>query len=99
MISRAYSRLGEIYLHLGQLDNSHTCLAEAAKLVSDAGGTDAAEIRRLRAEHSRVNENQTDAQQLYDEAMTLLEELEEQFTVIDGHAIRYISRLQTEGSC
>ncbi|KAI0089987.1 peptidase family C50-domain-containing protein [Irpex rosettiformis] len=85
MVSRAFSRLGEIYLHLGQLNESHACLAEAANLVSDAGGPDAAEIRRLRAEHSRVNENKKDARQLYDEAISLLGELEHQFTVIDGH--------------
>lgn len=93
MVSRAFSRLGEIYLHLGQLEDSHTCLVEAAKLVSDAGGPDAAEIRRLRAEHSRVNENKKDARQLYDEAIVMLEELEQQFTIIDGHVVGYVSIL------
>lgn len=89
MISRALCRLGEIYLHLGQLNDSHACLAEAAKLISDASGPDAAEIRRLHADHSRVSASKGDARQLYDEAISLLEELEQQFTKIDGHAVRY----------
>ncbi|KAI0700451.1 peptidase family C50-domain-containing protein [Cytidiella melzeri] len=87
MVSRALSRLGEIYLHLGQLKDSHACLAEAANLVADAGGPDAADIRRLHADHSRLNANKEGAQQLYDEAIAMLEELDQQFTTIDGHAL------------
>jgi separase len=89
MISRALCRLGEIYLHLGQLSDSHACLTEAAKLISDVSGPDAAEIRRLHADHSRVSASKGDARQLYDEAISLLEELEQQFAKIDGHAVRY----------
>ncbi|KAI0344016.1 hypothetical protein BDW22DRAFT_1114942 [Trametopsis cervina] len=85
--SRALARLGEIYLHLGELNDSHSCLTEAATMVSDASGPDAAEIRRLHAEHSRMNANQKEAKLLYDEAIGMLEELDQKFTTIDGHAL------------
>lgn len=89
MTSRALARLGEIYLHLGQLNDSHSCLVEAATLISDTAGPDAAEIHRLNAEYNRMSENNEEAQHLYDEAIAVLDKLEHQFVSVDGHHAGY----------
>lgn len=89
MTSRALARLGEIHLHLGELHDSHEYLTEAAKLISDIAGPDAAEIRRLCAEYNGMKENKQEAQHLYDEAIAMLDELEKQFASVDHHITTY----------
>ena len=84
MVSRADARAGEIQLHLGQLEECFASLTKAAELASDVAGPDAAEIFRLRAEHSRRGANGKEAQQLYADAMSLLEELDDAFIRLDG---------------
>ena len=93
MTSRALARLGEIYLHLGELNESHTYLTEAATLIPNAAGPDGAEIRRLHAEYNRLKENKKEAQHLYNEAIAMLEELEQQFVSVDAYNAMYASTL------
>lgn len=93
MIGRALARIGEIYLHLHQVEDSHASLVKAANLVAGTAGPDAAEIRRLRAEHSRLHSDGKEAQQLYEEAMSMLEELDSVFAALDGQAARFESSL------
>ena len=88
MAGRALARIGEIYLHLHQVEDSHASLAKAANFVAGTAGPDAVEIRRLRAEHSRLHSNGKEAQQLYEEAMAMLEELDGVFAALDGQIAR-----------
>ncbi|KIP07348.1 hypothetical protein PHLGIDRAFT_30059 [Phlebiopsis gigantea 11061_1 CR5-6] len=84
MVGRALARIGEIYLHLHQVEDSHASLAKAAEYLAGTVGPDAAEIRRLHAEHSRLHSDGTEAPQLYEEAMAMLEELDGVFAALDG---------------
>lgn len=84
MVSRALARKGEIYLHLGRLDEGYQCLVKAADLVSGLSALDAADIRRLHGDYSLKNLKSQDAQQLYEEAMNILEELQKSFSALDG---------------
>ena len=88
MVGRALARIGEIYLHLHQVEDSHASLARAADYVAGTAGPDAAEIRRLRAEHSRLHSDGTEAQRMYEEAMAMLEELDGVFAALDGQVAR-----------
>lgn len=88
MVGRALARIGEIYLHLHQVQDSHVSLMQAAELAAGTVGPDVAEIRRLRAEHSRLHSDGKEAQQLYEEAMTMLEELDSVFAALDGQSAR-----------
>ena len=72
-VRRAHARLGEIQLHLGQLEDSHASLTKAAELVADVAGPVTAEIQHLRAEYSRRSADEKGAQQLYEEAMSMLQ--------------------------
>ncbi len=90
MVSRALARIGEIQLHQGLLEESHASLVAAAELVVDTSGPDAAEIQRLRAEYSRRNSDGQGAQQMYEEAITMLEELETLFGTLDGGNVGYV---------
>lgn len=83
MASRALARVGEIQLHLGSLEESHASLTQAAELAVNTAGPDAAEISRLLAEHSRRSADDKEAQQLYAEAMSTLEELDNLFVTLD----------------
>ncbi|KAJ3553303.1 hypothetical protein NM688_g3687 [Phlebia brevispora] len=84
MASRALARIGELQLHIGSLEESHASLTKAAALAAHTAGPDAAEIRRLLAEHSRRSADEKGAQQLYAEAMSTLEELDNLFVSLDG---------------
>ena len=88
MGSRAFARLGEIQLYLGRLQESYGSLTRATELASDISGPDAAEIQRLRAEYNRRSSDEKGAQQLYEEAMTMLEELDEMFKTLEGTQAR-----------
>lgn len=88
MVGRALARIGEIYLHLHQVEDSHASLAKAAEYLAGTVGPDAAEIRRLHAEHSRLHSDGTEAPQLYEEAMAMLEELDGVFAALDGQVAR-----------
>lgn len=93
MVGRALARIGEIYLHLHQIEDSHASLTKAAELAADTAGPDVAEIRRLHAEHSRRHSDGQHAQQLYDEAMNMLEELDNVFAALDGQVGRCVLQI------
>lgn len=93
MVGRAFARLGEIYLHLHQVKDSHAALVRAGQLMAGTAGPDAAEVRRLHAEYTRMHANGKRAQQLYDEAISMLEELESVFTALDGQNVAYVTFL------
>ena len=91
MIGRAFARLGGIQLHLGQLEESYASITRSAELASDIVGPDMAELQRLRAEHSRRSADEKTAQQLYDEAISMLEELDDVFVALDGVNAGYVT--------
>ena len=99
MASRAHARLGEIQLHLGQLEDSHASLATAARLVANVTGPEAAEIQHLRAEYSRRSADEKGAQQLYEEAMTMLQDLDNTFVAMDGAHIGCVYVIQHSIDC
>ena len=99
MASRAHARLGEIQLHLGQLEDSHASLATAARLVANVTGPEAAEIQHLRAEYSRRSADDKGAQQLYEEAMTMLQDLDNTFVAMDGAHIGCVYVIQHSIDC
>jgi separase len=86
MAGRALARVGEIYLHLHQVEDSHASLVKAAEFAAGTAGPDTAEISRLRAEYSRLHSNEKEAQQLYEQAMAMLEELDITFATLDGQS-------------
>ncbi|TFY77124.1 hypothetical protein EWM64_g6889 [Hericium alpestre] len=88
MICRALAKTGELQLQLGELEKGHEALLKAAESLKDVPGPDAADIRRLHAEYSRLNAKDSDALQLYSEAAYILEELNKMFSTMDGFGIR-----------
>ncbi|KAL6306065.1 peptidase family C50-domain-containing protein [Sparassis latifolia] len=84
MISRALARKGEILLHLGQLEEAHSALIQAADLVTDVAGTDAADVHRLRGHYNQLNAHHQDAQELYERSLAMLDELGKLFSAYDG---------------
>ncbi|KAH9945510.1 peptidase family C50-domain-containing protein [Amylocystis lapponica] len=86
MLSRALARNGEILLHLGRLEEGYDALMQAAELVAGVAGPDVADIRRLRGQYSQRSSNHKDAQQLYEEAIAMLDELGKMFSTYDGVA-------------
>ena len=90
MVGRALARVGEIYLHLHQVEESHASLMKAAAFAAGTAGPDAAEINRLRAEHSMLHSDGKQAQQLYEQAMSILEDLDGVFATLDGQMAWYV---------
>lgn len=90
MVSRALARKGEIYLHLGRLDEGYDCLVKAADLISGMSATDAADIRRLHGDYNQKSLKTEDAQHLYEEAMKILEELQISFSALEGASSTYV---------
>ncbi|KAK7685385.1 hypothetical protein QCA50_011248 [Cerrena zonata] len=89
MICRALSRMGEIKLRMGKVDEAHDCLKKAADLIADVGGVDAVDVVRLRGEvlmKVRMEDGQDvdQAKVMYEEAMKMLEELDTTFSALDG---------------
>ncbi|CAL1698705.1 unnamed protein product [Somion occarium] len=88
MICRALSRMGEIKLRMGKIDEAHECLSEAAALVSDVG-VEAVDIARLRGEvvmkvRMESGDEVDQAKVMYEEAIKMLEELDQTFSALDG---------------
>ncbi|KAI0360283.1 hypothetical protein OH77DRAFT_1393661 [Trametes cingulata] len=84
MISRALAQQGELQIQLGQLQEGHAALMQAAELVMHLKGPDAAEIRRLQGRYSQLSADKKGAQVLFEEAMSLLDELGGVFASLDG---------------
>ncbi|KAH7929994.1 hypothetical protein BV22DRAFT_1001613 [Leucogyrophana mollusca] len=81
MAARALTRKAEIQLLQGHLEAGHESVRRAAELLEDIPGTEAADVRRLRADFSGED---GDARGLYEEATAMLEELERMFAGLDG---------------
>ncbi|KAI0634651.1 peptidase family C50-domain-containing protein [Trametes polyzona] len=84
MVSRALAQQGELQIQLGQLQAGHATLMEAAALAGHLRGPDAAEIRRLQGRYSQLSADSKGAQVLFEEAMSLLDELGSVFATLDG---------------
>ncbi|KDQ52064.1 hypothetical protein JAAARDRAFT_40451 [Jaapia argillacea MUCL 33604] len=88
ILSRALAKKGEILLSLGHLDQSHQCIMKAAELLGECLGPDAADIRRLHGQYAQVTGRGEDAQVMYDEAITILAELNKVFVSMDTLTLR-----------
>ncbi|KAH9930403.1 peptidase family C50-domain-containing protein [Epithele typhae] len=84
MVSRARALQGELLIQLGQLPEGHVALMEAAALVMHLKGPDAVEVRRLLGRYSQRSADAKGAQQLFEEAAVLLDELSGMFASLDG---------------
>lgn len=89
MICRALSRMGEIKLRMGQVDEAHDCLRKAADLIGDIGGVEAVDVVRLRGEvlmKVRMEDGQDvdQAKVMYEEATKMLGELDITFSALEG---------------
>ncbi|KAJ6630611.1 peptidase family C50-domain-containing protein [Mycena sp. CBHHK59/15] len=84
MAGRALARKGELQLHQGHLKEGHDSLTQAANLLQNLPGKDAADIQRLCGDYNQLSSQDKDAQQLYEEATKTLEELDQTFGVFDG---------------
>ncbi|KAL1738185.1 hypothetical protein HDZ31DRAFT_78572, partial [Schizophyllum fasciatum] len=86
MVSRALAKKGEILLLLGDFDSSHDALTRATQLLPAVTGNDAVELRRLQGDYTQRSDQEESALQLYEEAIAMLEELNQTFTALDGVA-------------
>jgi separase len=84
MVARALMRKGEIQLCQRQLDAGRDSLSKAAELLQDLPGVDAADMRRLKGDWNRLNEQDQDARDLYEEASAKLVEVETMLASIEG---------------
>ena len=91
MISRALAQLGELQIQLGDLPEGHKSLMNAAALVMHLKGPDMAEVQRLLGRYSQLSADSKGAQQLFEEAASMLDELGNMFATLDGGA-RQVSR-------
>ncbi|KAL1738335.1 hypothetical protein HDZ31DRAFT_78446, partial [Schizophyllum fasciatum] len=86
MVSRALAKKGEILLLLGDFDNSYDALTRATQLLPAVTGNDAVDLRRLQGDYTQRSDQEESALQLYEEAIAMLEELNQTFTALDGVA-------------
>ncbi|KAL4242854.1 hypothetical protein ABKN59_011524 [Abortiporus biennis] len=95
MISRALTRIGELRLHMGKIEEAVESLGKAAELLvvdEDKVQTgslpiELVELRRIRADIRLLKdgeEGRARVKALYAESMKMLEELEEVFVAMDG---------------
>lgn len=87
MVGRSLTRLGEIQLKMGRIEESSKTLVMAADYVEGCAGVEKVELNRLGADVRlalRDKDGKKDGRVLYEEAMRMLEELEEVFTSVDG---------------
>ncbi|KAJ7449960.1 cysteine peptidase C50 [Mycena latifolia] len=86
MAGRALAKKGELQLHQRLLKEAHDTFMQAAELLQNLPGKDTADIQRLCGEYNQLSSQDKDAQQLYEEATRMLEELDQTFGAIDGIA-------------
>jgi separase len=84
MVSRALAKKGEVQLYQGQLEGSYADLIRAAELLQEIPGMDSVEIHRLRGDYSQRSSKHSDAHQLYEGAIDILEELGKAFSNLDA---------------
>ncbi|KAF8212071.1 peptidase family C50-domain-containing protein [Mycena galopus ATCC 62051] len=83
MAGRALAKKGELHLHQKHLQEAHDTLMQAATLLQNLPGKDTADIQRLCGDYNQLSSQEKDAQQLYEEATKMLEELDQTFGVFD----------------
>ncbi|KAF7338167.1 Cysteine peptidase C50 [Mycena venus] len=84
MAGRALAKKGELQLHQKHLQEAHETLMQAAALLQNFPGKDTADIQRLCGDYNQLSSQEKDAQQLYEEATRVLEELDQTFGIFDG---------------
>lgn len=72
MVSRALSCRGEVQLLLGKVHDAQESLSNAVTLVQGIMGADAAQARRLQGDSLLIAELNTDAQNMYLDAIRIL---------------------------
>ncbi|KAJ7087888.1 peptidase family C50-domain-containing protein [Mycena epipterygia] len=87
MAGRALAKKGELQLHQRLLKEAHDTFMQAAELLNNLPGKDTADIQRLCGDYNQLSSQDKDAQQLYEEATRMLEELDNTFGVFDGIAL------------
>ncbi|KAJ7709735.1 peptidase family C50-domain-containing protein [Mycena rosella] len=87
MAGRALAKKGELQLHQRLLEDAHATFMQAAELLQNLPGKDTADIQRLCGDYNQLSSQDKNAQQLYEEATRMLEELDQTFGVFDGIAI------------
>jgi separase len=90
MASRALTKKAEILLHRGQLKEGYENLERAAEFLDGVPGTEAAEIHRLQGEYQLRNAKHLEAQQLFQSATTILEQMDKMFFTLDSVTSRYV---------
>ncbi|KAF7363579.1 Cysteine peptidase C50 [Mycena sanguinolenta] len=84
MAGRALAKKGELQLHQRHLQEAHDTLMQAAALLQNLPGKDTADIQRLCGDYNQLSSQEKDAQQLYEEAARILEELDRTFGIFDA---------------
>jgi separase len=91
MVGRALARKGEVQLHQRRFHDGHQNLLQAMSVLTDTlSTTDRADIQRLHGDYNQRCAQLKDAQQLYAEAASMLEELDSRFAVFDNSYPRYV---------
>ncbi|CAK5277632.1 unnamed protein product [Mycena citricolor] len=78
--SRAVTRRGEIQMHMRQITEAEASLALA---TPDGIGRDAAELKGLAGDLSRLQDRDSDAGALYEQAYQILDEVDGQFRALE----------------
>ncbi|KAF8591367.1 hypothetical protein K439DRAFT_1627079 [Ramaria rubella] len=84
MIARALTRRCELKLHQGNIEAATAALLEAAELLHDLPGVDAANVTRLRARLNECLNHDGEARNLYLQATTMVSELALTLSNIDS---------------
>ncbi|KAJ6475784.1 cysteine peptidase C50 [Mycena vitilis] len=84
MAGRALAKKGELQLHQRHLQEAHDTFTQAADLLQNLPGKDTADIQRLCGDYNQLSSQDKHAQQLYEEATRMLEEMDQTFGVFDG---------------
>ncbi|KAJ7173997.1 cysteine peptidase C50 [Mycena crocata] len=87
MAGHALAKKGELQLHQRLLKEAHDTFMQAAALLQNLPGKESADVQRLCGDYNQLSSQDKDAQQLYEEATRMLEELDQTFGVFDCNAI------------
>jgi separase len=90
MAGRALAKKGELQLHQRLLTEAHDTFMQASEFLHNLPGKDTADIQRLCGDYNQLSSQDKDAQQLYEEATRMLEELDQRFGVFDRIAFAFV---------
>jgi separase len=91
MLGSALARKGEIQLQLGQQQLAYATLVKAAETLGNREGPELADVHRIYADLYTKDMKEADAQQLYGEATSMLENLGRRLLNVDGIGLRLVS--------